>query len=70
MQVVEEEVRRLLSGRAELWELVMTGGLWRVSGKEVREAAEGSSFQFLPHPSLHHLLSSSLAEVLWQSWQL
>lgn len=41
MAWVEGEVRRLLSGQAELWELIMTGGLWRVSGKEIRDAAEG-----------------------------
>ena len=39
---MEGEVRRLLSGQAELWELIMTGGLWRVSGKEIRDAAEGA----------------------------
>lgn len=38
---MQGEVRRLLSGHAELWELVMTGGLWRVTGKEIRDAAEG-----------------------------
>lgn len=29
---VEKEVRRLLEGRVELSEMVMTGGLWRVTG--------------------------------------
>lgn len=30
---VEREVRRLLEGRAELSEMIMTGGLWRLTGK-------------------------------------
>ena len=33
MVFVEGEVRRLLEGRAELSELAMTGGLWRVSAR-------------------------------------
>lgn len=33
---VAAECRRLLSGRVELSELVMSGGLWRLPGQEVR----------------------------------
>jgi hypothetical protein len=36
---VAGEVRRLLSGRVELHELVMTGGLWRLTGEQVESAA-------------------------------
>ncbi|KAK9810365.1 hypothetical protein WJX72_009511 [[Myrmecia] bisecta] len=46
VEFVEGEVRRLLSGRCELWEMVMTGGLWRVTGQQVERAAavqEGSA---------------------------
>lgn len=44
VKFVESEVRRLLSGRVSMHELVMTGGLWRVTGEQVeRAAAEGPS---------------------------
>lgn len=32
VQFVEKEVRRLLEGGCELSEMVMTGGLWRLTG--------------------------------------
>ena len=32
VRFVEAEVRRLLEGRCELSEMVMTGGLWRITG--------------------------------------
>ena len=32
VEFVEQEVRRLLEGRCELSEMVMTGGLWRITG--------------------------------------
>jgi DNA polymerase delta subunit 1 len=35
------EIRRLLSGRAEMSEFVMTGGLWRVTGDQIDQAAAG-----------------------------
>jgi DNA polymerase delta subunit 1 len=38
---VSGEIRRLLSGQVELHELIMTGGLWRVTGQQVENAAEG-----------------------------
>ncbi|RMZ54960.1 hypothetical protein APUTEX25_000477, partial [Auxenochlorella protothecoides] len=38
---VEEEVRRLLSGRVSLHELIMTQGLWRITGEQVSSAAAG-----------------------------
>lgn len=38
----EGQIRRLLTGRVSMHELVMTGGLWRVTGEQVeRAAAEG-----------------------------
>ena len=33
VQFVENEIRRLLEGGCELSEMVMTGGLWRITGK-------------------------------------
>jgi hypothetical protein len=33
------QIYRLLSGRVELWELIMTGGLWRRTGQQVAAAA-------------------------------
>lgn len=33
------QIRRLLSGRCEVGELVMTGGLWRVTGQQIAAAA-------------------------------
>lgn len=33
------QIRRLLSGQCEAWELAMTGGLWRVTGRQVEQAA-------------------------------
>ena len=39
VQFAESEIRRLLSGRVEMNELVMTGGLWRVTGEQVERAA-------------------------------
>lgn len=32
---VEGQIRRLLSGRVEMSELIMTGGLWRITGQQV-----------------------------------
>ena len=31
----EGEIRRLLSGRVYLSDLIMTGGLWRITGQQV-----------------------------------
>lgn len=35
----EGQIARLLSGRVEMWELAMTGGLWRVTGQQLAAAA-------------------------------
>lgn len=35
VQFVEGEIRRLLEGGCELSEMVMTGGLWRVTGIQI-----------------------------------
>ncbi|GFH19999.1 uncharacterized protein HaLaN_17044, partial [Haematococcus lacustris] len=35
----QEQIQRLLSGQVQLWELVMTGGLWRITGSQVAQAA-------------------------------
>lgn len=32
VEYAEGQIRRLLSGQVELWELPLTGGLWRVTG--------------------------------------
>ena len=34
VQFVEDEIRRLLEGGCELSEMVMTGGLWRITGNK------------------------------------
>jgi DNA polymerase delta subunit 1 len=39
VKYAEGQIARLLSGRVELWELVMTGGLWRVTGQQLEKAA-------------------------------
>lgn len=33
VEYAEGQIRRLLSGQVELWELPLTGGLWRVTGR-------------------------------------
>eukprot|EP00879_Flechtneria_rotunda_P007699 GHRR01008072.1.p1 GENE.GHRR01008072.1~~GHRR01008072.1.p1 ORF type:complete len:781 (+),score=286.21 GHRR01008072.1:379-2721(+) len=40
---VENQIARLLSGRVELWELAMTGGLWRVTGQQLEKAAAAAA---------------------------
>lgn len=40
---VEGEVSRLLSGKVEMWELAMTGGLWRVTGQQLEKAAAAAA---------------------------
>jgi len=37
----EGEIRRLLSGKADIYEFVMTGGLWRITGDQIDQAAAG-----------------------------
>jgi DNA polymerase delta subunit 1 len=39
VEYAEGQIRRLLSGQVELWELPLTGGLWRVTGAQVAQAA-------------------------------
>lgn len=36
---VEGEIQRLLTGHVSVWELAMTGGLWRVTGQQLERAA-------------------------------
>lgn len=43
VEFVKGEIRRLLSGHVEIYELVMTGGLWRVTGEQVERAAANES---------------------------
>ena len=38
VEYAEGQIRRLLSGQVELWELPLTGGLWRVTGAQVTSA--------------------------------
>ena len=59
---VQSEVGRLLSGRCELWELVMTGGLWRISGKEIASAAEGAPNHEIDTRVRTQTTASALAE--------
>lgn len=39
MDFALSQIRRLLSGQVELWELALTGGLWRVTGAQVAAQA-------------------------------
>lgn len=36
---VEAEITRLLTGHVGVWELAMTGGLWRITGQQLEKAA-------------------------------
>jgi hypothetical protein len=45
VKYAEGQIARLLSGRVELWELVMTGGLWRVTGQQLEKAAAAAGKQ-------------------------
>jgi DNA polymerase delta subunit 1 len=47
------EVRRLLTGQTDLGELVMSGGLWRITSKEIAAAAEADQADVTgPHAAL------------------
>ena len=35
VEYAQGQIKRLLSGQVELWELPLTGGLWRVTGQEI-----------------------------------
>ncbi|KAF5833190.1 DNA polymerase family B-domain-containing protein [Dunaliella salina] len=50
----EAEIHRLLTGRIFMWELIMNGGLWRVTGAQVAQeaSAPGSEDVRGPHASL------------------
>jgi len=43
VRFVETEVRRLLEGGCELSEMVMTGGLWRLTGQQLEKAASSAA---------------------------
>lgn len=44
LKFAKSEIYRLLSARVEVWELIMTGGLWRVTGQQIeRGAAAGDA---------------------------
>lgn len=43
LQFAKGEIYRLLSGNVDMYELIMTGGLWRVSGDQVERAAGGDA---------------------------
>ncbi|KIZ06809.1 hypothetical protein MNEG_1145 [Monoraphidium neglectum] len=45
VEVVERQVRRLLTGDVTLWELTMTGGLWRLTGQQVAAAAAAATLE-------------------------
>ena len=40
VEYAEGQIRRLLSGQVELWELPLTGGLWRVTGDWLEACCE------------------------------
>lgn len=35
----EQQIQRILIGNTTVWDLTMTGGLWRVTGSDVAKAA-------------------------------
>lgn len=37
VEFAQVQIRRLLSGQVELWELPLTGGLWRVTGQDIAQ---------------------------------
>lgn len=45
---VEGEITRLLTGHVGVWELAMTGGLWRVTGQQLERAAAAAAGE-APH---------------------
>jgi len=55
---VEGEVSRLLSGKVEMWELAMTGGLWRVTGQQLEKAAAAAAAGGLSVAQHHSVLVS------------
>lgn len=58
VRFAESEISRLMAGRVELWELTMTGGLWRVTGQQVAAAADGGDEDVRgPHATLAVKLS-------------
>lgn len=60
---VERQVARLLSGRVGVWELVMTGGLWRVTGQQLEAAAAAAAAagkQASKLPSMHACMRKSV----------
>jgi hypothetical protein len=67
VKYVEGQIARLLSGRVELWELVMTGGLWRVTGQQLEKAAAaaGEHTSFLL--SLYFLSSLNPHSTRWRA---
>ena len=40
---VQGEITRLLTGHVGVWELAMTGGLWRVTGQQLEKAAAAAA---------------------------
>lgn len=44
---VESEITRLLTGHVGVWELAMTGGLWRVTGQQLAAAAAAGEHKSL-----------------------
>lgn len=39
IEFAKEKIKQLLSGECGIWHLIMTGGLWRVTGSQVRACA-------------------------------
>ena len=46
LKFASNEIHRLLSGKVTIFELVMTGGLWRVTGEQIGRAAAAEEDEF------------------------
>lgn len=44
VEFVKEKIKQLLSGECGIWHLIMTGGLWRVTGSQVSTCATKSKY--------------------------
>ena len=53
VEYAQSQIRRLLSGQVELWELPLTGGLWRVTGQEIANVRSCPACYLPPRQALH-----------------
>lgn len=61
---VEGEVSRLLTGHVGVWELAMTGGLWRVTGQQLEKAAGAEGTRHVTGDVAHNDEPRALVELL------